>query len=120
LEPQIALDRDIWVKVGVAAVATGALLWLATAAILLLAPAPYQCPDWSLRHGSSLWETLWFWGFPINATGCWLAVRWKWFIQKVIESDSLEMPATHAFARLCVMNSVAAELPLVLLLSTCF
>jgi hypothetical protein len=119
MEPPIAFDRDGWVRVGRAAVVVSAILWLAMAAILLLAPASDQCPGWHVK-GHSLWEALWLWGAPVNAFGCFIAVRRHWFIRRTIESDSSGIPATHFFVRLCVMNSVAGQFPLALLLTTCF
>jgi hypothetical protein len=118
-KPQIAFDRDGWVKVGRMAVATSAALWLTMAAVLLLVPSPNQCPGWHLKDSESLWWPLLGLGAPLNGIGCFIAVRLNWFMRRVIESDSdlPAIPATHFFVRFCVLNSVTAQFPLFLLLT---
>src|ERR1700733_1632179 len=114
MKPSIAFERDGWVRLGRAAVAGSVILWLAMAAVLLTAPAPELCRGGHLRGGSSLWDSLWLWGLPINAFGCLMAVRPTWLIRRMIEAETdaypMEAPATYYFVGICVMNSVAAQL----------
>jgi hypothetical protein len=114
------LLRDVWVRVGRAAVAISAILWVATALVLLLADPPNQCPGWHLKnHHSSLWVTLLAFGLPWNLIGCLFAIRAEWALRKMIESEQLVVPATHTFVSLCLLNSATAQFPLGLLLLRC-
>jgi hypothetical protein len=107
------------------AVGVSLMLWLATAAVLLFAAAPRQCPGWHLDDASStsLWALWVVWGGLANAFGSFIVLRWDWATQKAIEAESdyhwLPIPAAYILVRMCLAACLAAQLPLFFLLTKC-
>jgi len=120
--PSAGFTQDGWVRAARISVAISALLWLIMAGVLLMADAPSQCPGWHLKteHETSLWVSLLTLGGTLNLFGCLIAIRWNWIIEDAISRTSKwEGPAAYVLARLLIVNSVAAQWPLFLLLTKC-
>jgi hypothetical protein len=126
-------DGGKWVKVARLVVAASLVLSVATVAILLIADPPKQCPNWHLKNTnlSSLWEAFVMLTVPLNIFGCFIAVRWNWVVRRAVESEGRQtgalfghmapppVPISDMMVKMCIMNSVASQFPLFLLVTQC-
>jgi hypothetical protein len=128
-------DAGNWVKMARFAAAAGTLLSTVTAAILLAADPPKQCPNWhfSDEHSTALWEMWATFVLFLLAPACFIAFRWNWVARQAAKHQRRKMlferlfgpmtpppiPVTYFMVILCVVASLLSQLPLFALITQC-
>jgi hypothetical protein len=85
---------DNWYRTVRLAVVTSVFLSVILVAVLLFFEPPKQWPQWHLpdQHSTSLWLPIFMLTVPLLAGLIFVVVRWRWVVQKAIES--VDYPTT--------------------------
>ena len=118
-----SLYLEHWHRVARLAVAASVVLQLILVAVLLFVEPPKQCPNWHLtdKRMTPLWLPLSMFTVPLIAALILMVVRWKWLVQKAIESIDypITIPVSYVLVITVFGGCIMSLLPWAVLLSEC-
>ncbi|HEX3116673.1 MAG TPA: hypothetical protein VHQ48_14425 [Bradyrhizobium sp.] len=118
------LYLDRWHRAAGIAVLASVLLSAVLVAVLLFVEPPRQCPNWHYadRRSTSLWLPFLVLTVPLLAALVFMVIRWKWFVQKAIESTDYPttMPVTYTLIVTVLFGCGLSQFPWALLAAHCW